>query len=95
VVAPDAALSGGVAAYHEDQLRLRLEMVREAFERLDAGEIDVFELDEVIYHDTRSARELWKFCGSTGEPIGGRGADRSTRLTCRDLSPLPGSGSSS
>jgi hypothetical protein len=55
-----------VAAYHEDQLRLLLERVRAAFGRLDGGEIDAFELDEVIYHYTRSARELWKFCGSTG-----------------------------
>ena len=33
---------------------------------MDAGEIDVFELDELIHRYKRSARELWKFCGQTG-----------------------------
>lgn len=55
-----------IAAYHEQQLSLLLERVREGFARLDAGEIDVFELDELIHRYKRSARELWKFCGQTG-----------------------------
>jgi hypothetical protein len=36
------------------------------FARLDARELDVFELDELIHRYKRSARELWKFCGSSG-----------------------------
>ena len=40
--------------------------VRDGFERLDAGEIDAFKLDELINRYKRSARELWKFCGQTG-----------------------------
>ena len=55
-----------IAEYHEQQLRLLLERVREGFRRLDAGEIDAFELDELIHRYKRSARELWKFCGQTG-----------------------------
>jgi len=55
-----------IAAYHEQQLRLLLEHVRDGFARLDAGEIDPFELDDLIHHYKRSANELWKFCGSTG-----------------------------
>ena len=55
-----------IAAYHEQQLSLLLERVREGFARLDAGEIDVFELDDLIHRYKRSARELWKFCGQTG-----------------------------
>ena len=55
-----------IAAYHEEQLQLLLERVREGFGRLDAGEIDVFDLDELIHHYKRSAAELWKFCGSSG-----------------------------
>ena len=55
-----------IAAYHEEQLQLLLERVREGFARLDAGEIDVFELDELINHYKQSARELWKFCNLTG-----------------------------
>jgi hypothetical protein len=66
VIARRRAARRVVAAYHEDQLRLLLERVRAAFGRLDGGEIDAFELDEVIHHYTRSARELWKFCGSSG-----------------------------
>ena len=55
-----------IGAYHDEQLRGLLEHVREGFARLDGGEIDVFELDELIHRYERSARELWKFCGSSG-----------------------------
>ena len=55
-----------IGAYHEEQLRALLEHVRTGFARLDAGEIDPFELDDLIHHYKRSARELWKFCGSSG-----------------------------
>ncbi len=52
-----------VLAYHEEQLRVLLDRVREGFASLDAGEIDAFELDALIHHYSRSAQELWKFCG--------------------------------
>jgi hypothetical protein len=55
-----------IGAYHEAQLRLLLDRVRDGFSRLDAGEIDAFELDDLIHRYKRSARELWKFCGQTG-----------------------------
>lgn len=55
-----------IGAYHEAQLRLLLDRVRDGFNLLDAGEIDAFELDELIHRYKRSARELWKFCGQTG-----------------------------
>lgn len=55
-----------IGAYHEAQLRLLLDRVRDGFGRLDAEEIDAFELDELIHRYQRSARELWKFCGQTG-----------------------------
>ena len=55
-----------IAAYHDEQLRALLEHVRTGFAQLDAGEIDPFELDDLIHHYKRSARELWKFCGSSG-----------------------------
>jgi hypothetical protein len=59
-----------IAAYHEEQLGLLLERVRVGFARLDAGEIDVFELDELIHHYKQAARELWKFCNlSGGSPV--------------------------
>ena len=55
-----------IGAYHEEQLRGLLEHVRDGFTRLDGGEIDAFELDDLIHRYKRSARELWKFCGSSG-----------------------------
>ncbi|HET9078513.1 MAG TPA: hypothetical protein VFN68_16370 [Acidimicrobiales bacterium] len=55
---------GMVLAYHEEQLRLLLEHVREGFASLDAGETDAFELDALIHHYSLSAKELWKFCGN-------------------------------
>ncbi len=58
-----------IGAYHEEQLRLLLDRVRDGFARLDAGEITVFELDELIHRYKESARELWKFCNLTGGPV--------------------------
>jgi hypothetical protein len=55
-----------IGAYHEEQLRALLEHVRDGFARLDAEEIDPFELDDLIHRYKRSARELWKFCGQSG-----------------------------
>jgi hypothetical protein len=56
-----------IGRYHEEQLRLLLERVREGFEQLDAGQIDPFDLDDVIlHHYRRSAQKLWNFCGSSG-----------------------------
>ena len=55
-----------IGEYHEQQLRLLLEHVRAGFEKLDGGQLDPFELDELIHRYKRSARELWTFCGSSG-----------------------------
>jgi hypothetical protein len=51
-----------VAAYHEEQLGELVRRVKLAIERFQAGEIDAFEVDEVIFQYSRAARELWKFC---------------------------------
>ena len=51
-----------VAGYHQAQLRSLLEHVRDGLCQLDAGEIDEFELDDLIHHYKRAAAELWKFC---------------------------------
>ncbi len=53
-----------VIAYHEARLADLLELVREGFDRYDSGELDAFELDELIHHYKRATRELWKFCGN-------------------------------
>ena len=51
-----------VAANHEDQLGELVRRVKVATERFQAGEIDAFEVDEVIFQYSRAAKELWKFC---------------------------------
>jgi hypothetical protein len=55
-----------VASYHQEELRKLLDHVRSGFDRLDAGEIDEFELDELIHRYKRAAAKLWSFCGSSG-----------------------------
>jgi hypothetical protein len=58
-----------IATYHQEQLRVLLEHVRSGFAQLDAGEIDEFELDQLMFHYSRSAKELWKFCELPGNPL--------------------------
>jgi hypothetical protein len=55
-----------ITRYHEEQLRLLLDHVRDGLAKLDAGEIDAFDLDDLIHHYKRAAQKLWSFCGSTG-----------------------------
>jgi hypothetical protein len=60
-----------VGAYYEARLADLLERVREGFADHDAGELDAFDLDDLIHRYKRAARELWKFCGSvTGSRAG-------------------------
>ena len=51
-----------VAAYHEEQLGELVRRVTLAIERFQAGEVNAFEVDEVIFQYSRAAKELWKFC---------------------------------
>lgn len=51
-----------MAAYHEEQLGELVRQVKVAVERFQAGELDAFEVDEVIFQYSRAAKELWKFC---------------------------------
>lgn len=52
-----------VVSYHEARLAELLERMREGFDLYDSGELDAFELDELIHRYKKAARELWKFCG--------------------------------
>jgi hypothetical protein len=58
-----------VVVYHEARLADLVEHVRAGLARYDAGEITGFDLDEIIHHYTLAARELWKFCGTTGSQV--------------------------
>lgn len=52
-----------VRSYHEEQLRRLVDRLLREVNRYERRELDVFELDDVIHHYKRAARELWKFCG--------------------------------
>jgi hypothetical protein len=58
-----------VGTYHEAKLAELIEHLRDALGRYDAGEIDGFDLDDVIHQYTRAARELWKFCVGGGSHV--------------------------
>ena len=68
-----------VGTYHDEQLAKLLEHVRDGFARWDAGEIDAFELDEVIHHYKRAAQKLWSTCVG-----GGAHTERLARLLERE-----------
>jgi hypothetical protein len=55
-----------VATYHEVQLAALVQRVAEAVDRHRRGELDAFEVDEVIFRYQRAARQLWSFCETTG-----------------------------
>jgi hypothetical protein len=59
-----------LVSYHEAELATLLGHVARALERYRAGELDAFEVDDVIHRYTKAARELWKFCW-----LGGSGAN--------------------
>jgi hypothetical protein len=64
-----AAAAARVGRYHEQQLLLLADRVREALHRLDAGDIDVFEFDALVHQYKRAANELWKTCSVGGQQL--------------------------
>ncbi len=51
-----------VAEYHEAELGVLVARVGEAVDAHRAGDLDAFEVDQVLFQYSRAARELWKFC---------------------------------
>ena len=51
-----------MSAYHEAKLAELLAHVAEAIDRFRSGELEVFDVDEVLFQYSRAAKELWKFC---------------------------------
>lgn len=70
-----------VGRYHELELAKLVEHVRAALVALDAGEIDVFEFDEIVHRYKKAAQKLWSFC--TG---GGNDIKRTARLLAHEQS---------
>jgi hypothetical protein len=60
-----------VHAYHEAELAGLVEHVAQAIDRYRAGELDAFEVDELIHRYKKAAHELWKFCfvGGSGSYV--------------------------
>jgi hypothetical protein len=51
-----------VVEYHEARLTELVQRVGDVVDRFRAGELDAFEVDQVIFQYSRAAKELWKFC---------------------------------
>ncbi|TPG13442.1 hypothetical protein [Pedococcus bigeumensis] len=56
-----------VGRYHESQLALLVQRVDDAIDRFRGGELDAFDVDQVLFQYSRAAKELWKFC-NLGDP---------------------------
>ncbi len=61
-----------VAAYHQARLAELVERVGDGIDRFRAGELEAFEVDEVIFQYSRAAKELWKFCNYLNVEIAAR-----------------------
>jgi len=53
-----------IADYHRAQLGGLVARVGEAIDQYRAGELDAFDVDQVLFQYSRAAKELWKFCNS-------------------------------
>lgn len=51
-----------VAAYHEARLADLVAHVAAAIDSFRLGELDAFDVDQVLFQYSRAAKELWKFC---------------------------------
>jgi hypothetical protein len=63
------AARAAVGAYHEAELEKLIERVRDGIDCYDAGEIDAFELDDLIHRYKRSTQKLWSFCTGSGGQV--------------------------
>jgi hypothetical protein len=54
-----------VGAYHETCLGELADHVGAAIDAYRAGDLDAFEIDQVVLRYSRAAKELWKFCTLT------------------------------
>ena len=81
--------------YHESQLAVLVERVGDAIDRFRVGELDAFDVDQVLFQYSRAAKELWKFCNlgdpelaanimheSSGRLVGARSAPEAMTRRC-------------
>ena len=55
-----------IAAYHQARLDELVTRVAAAVDGWREGSQDAYDVDEILHHYQRAARELWKFCWGTG-----------------------------
>jgi hypothetical protein len=63
------AARAAVATYHETELGMLIERVRDGIARYDAGAINAFELDDLIHCYKRATQKLWSFCTGSGGQV--------------------------
>ena len=51
-----------VAEYHQAELDDLVTRVGEAIDRYRVGDLDAFDVDQVLFQYSRAAKELWKYC---------------------------------
>ena len=51
-----------VAEYYQAELDGLVARVGEGIDRYRAGDLDAFEVDQVLFRYSRAAKELWRFC---------------------------------
>jgi hypothetical protein len=51
-----------VAEYHQAELGKLVARVGDAVDGNRAGELDAFDVDQVLFQYSRAAKELWKYC---------------------------------
>nr|NLD41046.1 hypothetical protein [Actinomycetales bacterium] len=51
-----------VGSYHAEQLTALVARVGEAVDGHRAGDLDAWDVDQLIFQYSRAAKELWKFC---------------------------------
>lgn len=51
-----------MAKYHEIQMAALVERVGSAIDRFRGGQLDAFDVDQVLFQYSRAAKELWNFC---------------------------------
>lgn len=66
------AAHDAVSVYHGVQLASLVARVGETVDRHRAGELDAFDVDRVLFHYSRAAKELWKFCNLSSVEVAAR-----------------------
>ena len=82
-----------MAGYHEAKLAELVAHVAEAMDRFRSGELDAFDVDQVLFQYSRATKELWQFCNigdvefTANQPRGGPPIDLRERWISKRARP--------